>query len=75
MRCLPVSEVAERLGLTVKTVRKLIASRQLASHRVGRAVRVAERDLEAYLGRVRVPARGEVGMKDEGQRMKEGVRG
>ena len=59
MTMLRVAEVAERLGASQKFVRGLLARRELASHRIGRVVRVSERDLQEYLRRARVPARGE----------------
>jgi len=43
------SEVAERLQLCKNSVYALIAERQLPSVRIGRAVRVSTRDLEAFV--------------------------
>lgn len=54
--CLPlltVQAVAELLGISSKTVRRLIARGDLAAHRIGGSLRVSEGDLRAYLGRCR----------------------
>lgn len=47
---LAVQEVAHRLGISVKTVRRMIAGRHLPAHRIGRLVRVTETDLQAFVG-------------------------
>ena len=52
-RLLAVTDVAERLGLSPKTVRRFIASQQLPVHRLGRALRVSEEDLAAFVDRRR----------------------
>jgi excisionase family DNA binding protein len=49
-RLLSVAEVAVRLSVSEKTVRRMINRDGLRAHRVGRLVRVAERDLADYLG-------------------------
>ncbi len=41
--------VAARLGLSLRTVRRLIAAGALPVHRIGRAVRVSEDDLARFL--------------------------
>ena len=46
---LSISEVAKRLGVSEKTVRRKIASGELPAHRVGKLIRVGERDLLARL--------------------------
>lgn len=46
---LRVPEVADRLGLSTKTIWRLIDGGELHRHRIGRAVRVSEEDLAAYL--------------------------
>jgi excisionase family DNA binding protein len=43
-----ITDVAEMLGLSVRSVRRLIARAELAVHRFGGAVRVAEADLKAF---------------------------
>lgn len=50
---LTVQEAADRLNASTKTVRRLIASKKLPAHRVGRLLRVAGDDLVAMLDRSR----------------------
>ena len=52
-RLLSIPHVAEHLGVCTKTVRRLIQSGDLLATRVGRAIRVTETDLDAYLARGR----------------------
>ena len=52
-RFLSVAEVAKRLGVSEKTVRRKIASGDLPAHRVGKLLRVSERILTAYVTRAR----------------------
>ncbi len=40
---------ADRIGVSEKTVRRWIASSELPAHRLGRSVRIAEADLQAFL--------------------------
>ena len=42
-------QVADMTGVSVRTVRRWVASGELASHRLGRAVRISEADLLAFL--------------------------
>jgi excisionase family DNA binding protein len=44
-----VAETAQLLGLSEKTVRRLIASGALVAHRVGRSVRISDADLRVFL--------------------------
>ena len=46
---LKAEEVARRIGVSVRTVRRLIAAGDLPVHRIGRAVRITEDDLVRYL--------------------------
>ncbi|WP_026197621.1 helix-turn-helix domain-containing protein [Sciscionella marina] len=46
-----VEQVAERLGLHVRTVRAYIRSGKLAAVRIGKQYRIARADLEALTGR------------------------
>ena len=46
---LAISEVAEQLGVSTRTVRRWIENLELVTHRFGRAVRIAERDLQAFI--------------------------
>lgn len=48
-----VDEVATRLGVHPRTVRRLIARGELIAHRIGGSVRISERDLQVYLARCR----------------------
>ena len=52
-RLLTVDEIAERLGVCSKTIRRWITRNELPAHRLGRSVRVAEDDLIAFLGKHR----------------------
>ena len=44
-----ISEVAERLDVSLRTIRRSIKSGDLVAHRFGRVVRIAESDLRAFL--------------------------
>ena len=48
-----IDEVAEILGLSTRTVRRLIARGELVACRLGRSVRVHPDDLAAYIDRRR----------------------
>jgi excisionase family DNA binding protein len=49
IRSFTVAEVAERLGVSTRTVRRWIEDLELVAHRFGRAVRKTESDLKAFL--------------------------
>jgi excisionase family DNA binding protein len=51
---LTVDQAAERLGTSVRFVRRLIAERRIAYVKLGRHVRITAEDLEAFIvvGRV-----------------------
>jgi excisionase family DNA binding protein len=53
-RLLTVAETAVYLRLCTKTVRRKIAQGELAAHRDGRVVRIAEPDLLAYTARCKM---------------------
>jgi excisionase family DNA binding protein len=53
-RYLTVAEAAEHLNTSVRFVRRLIAERRIAFHRVGRHVRIAVADLDAFVAAGRV---------------------
>jgi excisionase family DNA binding protein len=55
-RLLTVEEAADRLGTSVRFVRRLIAERRIAYVRVGRHVRIAEADLTGFVAAGRVEA-------------------
>jgi excisionase family DNA binding protein len=54
---LSVEQVAERLGLHVRTVRGYIRSGRLAAVRIGKQYRIARADLDAFTGRAAPAAR------------------
>jgi excisionase family DNA binding protein len=55
-RLLNVAEVAERLGVSERFVRRLVHERRIDFLKVGYFVRFLEADVDAYLERSRVPA-------------------
>jgi excisionase family DNA binding protein len=55
-RLLTVEEAADRLGTSVRFVRRLIAERRIAYIRVGRHVRIAEADLASFVAAGRIEA-------------------
>ena len=48
---LTVAQVAKRLGVGVQFVQKRTRSGEIPSYKLGRAVRISEADLEAYMER------------------------
>ncbi len=44
-----VTQVAEILGVSTRTVRRWIADRELAVHRFGSALRISEADMRVFL--------------------------
>jgi excisionase family DNA binding protein len=52
-RFFTVSEVAELLRVSTRTVRRRINAGHLVAHRVGRLIRIAENDLRAFLASYR----------------------
>jgi excisionase family DNA binding protein len=58
---LTVEQAAERLGTSVRFVRRLVADRRIAYHKVGRHVRIAEADLINYVAAGRVEAGARLG--------------
>jgi excisionase family DNA binding protein len=55
-KLLSVEEAAERLGTSVRFLRRLIAERRITFVRVGRHVRIDPADLEAFIAAGRVEA-------------------
>ncbi len=51
---LSIKEVAQRIGVSTKTVRRWIESRELHVHRLVRVLRVSEEDLSSFLGGRRI---------------------
>ncbi len=52
-RMLTVDEVAEKLALSTKSIRRAIADGDLPHHRFGGAIRISPEDLDAYRSRAR----------------------
>ena len=48
-RLMSIEELADRLGVSQRTVRRLIKQGQITIHRIGRAIRISERDYQIYL--------------------------
>jgi excisionase family DNA binding protein len=46
---LDIGATAARLGISTKTVRRMIARGELAVHRIGRQLRVSQADLHSYI--------------------------
>ena len=55
-RLLTVEEAAERLGTSVRFVRRLVTERRIAYVKVGRHVRIAEADLASFVAAGRIEA-------------------
>jgi excisionase family DNA binding protein len=51
---LSIEQAAERLGTSVRFVRRLIAERRIAYVKLGRHVRIAAPDLDAFIATSRV---------------------
>lgn len=54
-RLLTIEQAAARLNVSVRNIRHQIYTRRLAVVKIGRLVRIDERDLEALIARGRVP--------------------
>jgi excisionase family DNA binding protein len=50
-----VDQVAKLLGVSQKTVRRIIAAKELPVHRFGRQLRISQPDLTAFIARAREP--------------------
>jgi excisionase family DNA binding protein len=55
-RLLTVEEAAERLGTSVRFVRRLVFERRIAYTKLGRHVRIANGDLDAFIAAGRIEA-------------------
>lgn len=54
---LTIAEVAQRLGLSTRTVRQMITDRRIPAARINsRVIRVSSDDLQRYLNRHTVPS-------------------
>jgi excisionase family DNA binding protein len=60
-RLLTVDEAAERLGMSARFIRRRIAERRIAYTKLGRHVRIAARDLDAFVASGRVEPRSRAG--------------
>ena len=60
-RLLTVDEAAERLGTSTRFIRRLIAERRIAYTKLGRHVRIAGRNLDAFVASGRVEPRSLAG--------------
>jgi excisionase family DNA binding protein len=49
----PIKETAEKLKVSTKTVRRLIAAGEFRTHRVGSQIRICEEDLIGYIAKSR----------------------
>ena len=58
---LSVEQAAERLGTSARFIRRLIAERRIAYTKLGRHVRIAGPDLDAFVASGRVEARSLAG--------------
>jgi excisionase family DNA binding protein len=58
---LSVEQAAERLGTSVRFVRRLVFERRIAYMKVGRHVRIATCDLDGFIAAGRVEAGGRLG--------------
>ena len=58
---LSVGQAAERLGISDRFVRRLIAERRIAYTKLGRHVRIDPDDLDAFVSAGRVEAGGRLG--------------
>ncbi|OAA18027.1 DNA-binding protein, excisionase family [Frankia sp. EI5c] len=51
---LTVEQAADRMNMSVRYVRRLIATRRIAFHRIGRSVRLTTVDVDAHITAGRV---------------------
>lgn len=55
-RLLTATEAADRLGTSVRFIRRLVAERRIPYLKVGRHLRISSADLEAFVAAGRVEA-------------------
>jgi excisionase family DNA binding protein len=55
-KLLTVEEAADQLGTSVRFIRRLIAERRIAYAKLGRHIRIAQDDLDAFIAGGRVEA-------------------
>jgi excisionase family DNA binding protein len=51
---LTVDQAAERMNMSVRYVRRLVADRRIAFHRIGRSIRLTAADVDAHVAAGRV---------------------
>ncbi len=51
---LTCDEAAQRMKISARQMRRLVAERRIAFHRLGRSVRLAPSDLDAYVAASRI---------------------
>lgn len=51
---LTINEAASRIGMSARYVRRAVAERQIAFHRIGRSIRIDPADLAAFVHAGRV---------------------
>jgi excisionase family DNA binding protein len=51
---LTIQQAAQRMGMSARHVRRLVAERRIAHHRFGRSVRLTTTDVDAYIAAMRV---------------------
>lgn len=58
LRLHSLAEVADRLGVSIKTVRRILARGDLPAHRIGRLLRVSDDDIERFIAATRTATAG-----------------
>ena len=53
-RWLSTSESSERLGVTLRTLYRLLDEGQIAAYKFGRVIRIKEEDLDAFVAGARI---------------------
>lgn len=54
---LDVNGAAQMLGVSTRFVRRLVDERRIPFHKIGKFVRISERDIEAFIATSRVESR------------------
>lgn len=52
---LSVEDAAAELGTTVRFVRRLVHERRIRFHKIGKFIRIAQADLDAFIDAAEVP--------------------
>lgn len=53
-RWLSTAEASDRLGVTLRTLYRLVDEGRLPAYKIGRVIRIKEDDVDAYLERARI---------------------